>query len=46
MLNTPKETQKGPNRESNAGPRPVLETWLDSRIEEPEGRIIPLNHRG
>jgi hypothetical protein len=37
--------KNGPNRESNAGPRPVKGTF-NSWIEKPEGRIIPLNHRG
>ena len=45
MIQMTKETQKGPNRESNAGPRPHSRS-VNSWIRKPEGRIIPLNHRG
>jgi hypothetical protein len=38
-----KDGKKGPNQESNQGPRPYSRS--DASGHEPEGRIIPLNHQ-
>lgn len=46
MISTAKEQQKRPQPRIERGTSPILKECEHSRVRKPEGRIIPLNHRG